>query len=107
VLTGMAHCSALLPMAGGDMSTPRRLGHFFIVTNPEAFVGRDTYERGMAAYLADIRRQPAKPGGRVMAAGDREWATEDRRAASGIPMAPALVGEYREIAARYGLRPIG
>src|SRR5690606_29028311 len=60
VMTGMMHCSRLLPMVGANMSTPRRLGHFFIVINPEAFVPRTTYETGMAAYLDDIRSSPAK-----------------------------------------------
>lgn len=107
VMTGMAHCSALLPMVGEDMATPRRLGHFFIVINPEMFVTKEVYDSGMAAYLADIRRQPATSGETVMAPGDREWATEDQRAARGIPVAAALLGEYRQIAARYGLRSIG
>jgi len=103
VMTGMAHCSRLLPMVGADMSTPRRLGHFFIVINPEAFVSRAAYDQGMAAYLADIRSSPAKPGAAVMAPGDREWACADRRAASGIPMSESLLGEYLEIARRYGV----
>lgn len=107
VMTGMAHCSALLPMAGEDISTPRRLGHFFIAINPRIFVATDVYDSGMAAYLGDIRRQPAKAGERVMAPGDREWATEIRRAAEGIPVAAPLLAEYREIAERYGLKSIG
>lgn len=107
VMTGMAHCSRLLPMVGKDMSTPRRLGHFFIVINPEAFVPRAVYEAGMADYLADIRRSPAKPGATVMAPGDREWASADRRAGAGIPMSPALIAEYLEIARQYGLDAIG
>jgi ureidoglycolate dehydrogenase (NAD+) len=103
VMTGMAHCSRLLPMVGEDLSTPRRLGHFFIVINPEAFVPPAVYDAGMASYLADIRANPAKPGATVMAPGDREWAVADRRAATGIPMSAALVAEYRAIARAYGL----
>ena len=103
VMTGMAHCFRLLPMVGADMSTPRRLGHFFIVINPEAFIGRAAYEEGMAAYLADLRSNPAKPGARVMAPGDREWSTADRRSIAGIPMSPALVTEYLTIARDHGL----
>jgi LDH2 family malate/lactate/ureidoglycolate dehydrogenase len=103
VMTGMAHCSRLLPMVGEDLSTPRRLGHLFIVLNPEAFVSRATYEQGMADYLGDLRASRAKPGRRVMAPGDREWASADQRAVTGIPMAPALLAEYREIAEMLGL----
>lgn len=103
VLTGMAHCSRLLPMVGEDMSTPRRLGHFFIVINPEAFVARPLYDLGMAAYLGDIRASAAKSGSSVMAPGDREWACADRRAVEGIPLATALVAEYLEIAEEFGV----
>jgi ureidoglycolate dehydrogenase (NAD+) len=102
-MTGMAHCSRLLPMVGEDLSTPRRLGHFFIVINPEAFVPQAVYDAGMASYLADIRASPAKAGATVMAPGDREWAVADRRTATGIPMSAALAAEYRVIARDYGL----
>jgi ureidoglycolate dehydrogenase (NAD+) len=85
-------------MVGEDMSTPRRLGHFFIVINPEAFVPGPVFEAGIAAYLADLRAEPSKPGANVMASGDREWATADKRSADGIPIAPPLMAEFREIA---------
>ena len=103
VLTGMAHCSRLLPMAGEDISTPRRLGHFFIVINPEMFVSRAVYDAGMASYLKDIRSRLAKPGTRVMAPGDREWACADRRGVEGIPMPAGLMTEFLQIAADLGV----
>ena len=105
VLTGMAHGSRLLPMVGDDLATPRRLGHFFLVVDPEAFVPRAAYDSGMAAYLTDLRASPAKPGRRVMAPGDREWATEDYRRAIGIPLAPALLAEFEQIRVASGLEP--
>jgi LDH2 family malate/lactate/ureidoglycolate dehydrogenase len=103
VFTGMAHCSRLIPMVGEDMSTPRRLGHFFIVINPEAFVSREAYDHGMAAYLADIRQSAAAAGRSVMAPGDREWHCAEQRANYGIPMSPALVAEYQKIADELGI----
>lgn len=102
-LTGMGHCSRLLPMAGADMATPRRLGQFYIVIHPDAFVPRSIYEAGIAAYLADLRATPAKPGARVMAPGDREWACLNERSAGGIPVAPALRDEFLQIADDLGL----
>jgi LDH2 family malate/lactate/ureidoglycolate dehydrogenase len=97
-LTGMGHCSRLLPMAGEDMATPRRLGQFYVVIDPDRFVPRAVYEAGIAAYLADLRAVPARPGTRVMAPGDREWATLEERSTRGIPVAPALLAEFRGIA---------
>jgi LDH2 family malate/lactate/ureidoglycolate dehydrogenase len=97
-LTGMGFCTQLLPMAGEDMATPRRLGQFYIVINPEAFVPRPVFDAGIAAYLAALRATPAKPGKSVMAPGDREWARQDQRSAGGIPVAPALMDEFIHIA---------
>ena len=102
-VTGMAHCTRLLPMPGPDLSTPRRLGQFYIVINPDVFVPRPVYEAGIAAYLADLRATPARPGARVMAPGDREWACADVRSAGGIPVASALIREFADIAADLGL----
>jgi LDH2 family malate/lactate/ureidoglycolate dehydrogenase len=102
-LTGMGHCSQLLPMAGPDMSTPRRLGQYYIVINPDLFVPRRLYDAGIAAYLADLRETRAKTGARVMAPGDREWACLDIRTVDGIPLAPALFKEFKQIATDLGL----
>lgn len=102
-LTGMAHCSRILPMWGPDMETPRGMGQFFIVINPEAFVPRAIFDAGIAAYLGDLRSTPARPGARVMAPGDREWACAAEREARGIPVAGALMAEFRGIAGTLGL----
>jgi len=102
-LTGMGHCTRLLPMSGPDMATPRRLGQFYIVINPAAFVPRPIYDAGISAYLADLRATPAKPGTQVMAPGDREWACEAERSTKGIPLAPALLDEFMHIASELGL----
>ncbi len=104
-LTGMGHCARLLPMAGPDMSTPRRLGQYYIVIDPDAFVPRAVYEAGITGYLTDLRATPAKPGTRVMAPGDREWDCEAERFAAGIPMTPALKEEFGQIAGDLGLDP--
>jgi LDH2 family malate/lactate/ureidoglycolate dehydrogenase len=102
-LTGMGHCSRLLQMSGDDMTTPRRLGQFYVVIDPDRFVPRAVYDAGIAAYLADLRAVPARPGTRVMAPGDREWATLEERSVRGIPMAPALLAEFTGIARDLGL----
>jgi ureidoglycolate dehydrogenase (NAD+) len=102
-LTGMGHCTRLLPMAGPDMTTPRRLGQFYMVIDPAAFVPRPVFDAGIAAYLADLRATPAKPGARVMAPGDREWACLEERSAGGIPVAPALLDDFMRLADELGL----
>lgn len=104
-LTGMGHCTRLLPMSGPDLSTPRRLGQYYIVINPEAFVPRALYDAGIAAYLADLRATRAKPGTKVMAPGDREWECLRERSRDGIPVAAALREEFLTIAGDLGLDP--
>lgn len=102
-LTGMGHCSRLLPMSGPDLSTPRRLGQYYIVIDPEAFVPRAVYDAGITAYLADLRATRARPGTKVMAPGDREWDRLSERSRNGIPVAAALWAEFQAIAGELGL----
>jgi LDH2 family malate/lactate/ureidoglycolate dehydrogenase len=98
VMTGMPYCSKLLGMDGEDVCTPRHLGHFFVVIDPSRFVPHPAYEKGMSAYLADLRGQTARLGDTVMAPGDREWATEKERNSSGIPIAEPLDREFAKLA---------
>ncbi|SBR46005.1 Ldh family oxidoreductase [Halomonas sp. HL-93] len=101
MLSGMQHGFKLLPMGGPDMSTPRGVGHFFLVMKPDAFVDEGTFARGLAAYLADLRAQPASANARVMAPGDREWRCQAKRDAEGIPLDSANQLAYVEIAEQY------
>ena len=90
VMTGSPYCSQLPAMKGPDFSTPRRLGHFFLVIDYRRFVSPQIYEAGMRAYLHDLRSQPAKAGRKVMAPGDREWAVMRERKDRGIPIMARL-----------------
>jgi len=105
VMTGMGQCGRLLPMTGPDFSTPRHLGHFFIVLDPLRFVSADLYEAGMNAYLTDLRSQPARSGKRVMAPGDREWAVEAQRRRDGIPVSSSLEREFKALADQLSIQP--
>jgi len=99
VMTGMPHCSRLLSMAGPDFSTPRHLGHFFIVIDPARFIPTAIYEAAMRAYLSDLRSQPTREGGKLMAAGDREWQVEAERREHGIPISESLAQGFDKLAA--------
>lgn len=110
MLSGMQHGFRLLPMGGPDMSTPRGVGHFFLVMKPDAFVDAGTFARGMAEYLADLRAQPAsnssQVSAQVMAPGDREWRCQAQRDAEGIPLDSANQLAYAEIAEQYQIAPL-
>jgi LDH2 family malate/lactate/ureidoglycolate dehydrogenase len=103
VVTGMKLSFDLLPMSGPDFTTPRGLGAFVLAVRPDAFVDSDTFRRGMERYLHALRHAPARPDGRVMAPGDREWAEAVRRQQAGVPLDPETVEGFRRLGARYGV----
>jgi ureidoglycolate dehydrogenase (NAD+) len=87
VLTGAVPDPAMLPMAGtDDFSTPRNVGHFCLALRIDAFVAREAYEAAMGQYLAALRASRAQEQRQVLAPGDREWAVEEQRLRSGIPV---------------------
>ena len=92
LLTGTTLDADFIPMYGGDdISTPRNMGHFVLVIDPEKFAGRAMFGAAMVQYLASLRGSAVREGGKVMAPGDREWAAMDDRKANGIPVDPDTV----------------
>lgn len=92
LLTGTTLDSDFIPMYGGDdISTPRNMGHFVLVIDPDKFAGRDVFAAAMLRYLSSLRGSSAREGGTVMAPGEREWLEMDDRIARGIPVDPDTV----------------
>jgi len=92
LLTGTTLDPDFIPMYGGDdISTPRNMGHFVLVIDPDKFAGRAAFGAAITTYLTALRGSPVREGGRVMAPGDREWEELDRRRAEGIPVDPDTV----------------
>ncbi|HUH76666.1 MAG TPA: Ldh family oxidoreductase [Devosia sp.] len=88
VLSGSTLDADLIPMFDStDTSTPRNMGHFFLVIDPDKYVGREAFGAAMTLYLASLRQAPAREGGHgVMAPGDREWKVAEERKITGIPI---------------------
>ncbi|HTN97242.1 MAG TPA: Ldh family oxidoreductase [Nordella sp.] len=95
--TGMVHGNKLIRMDSADLGTPRRLGHFFIVLAPEAFVPRAVYDHIISDYLADLRSQSTDQG-RVLAPGDKEQETAIFRSAAGLPILDTTLAELTRLA---------
>lgn len=92
LLTGTTLDPDFIPMYGGDdISTPRNMGHFVLVIDPDKFAGRAVFAAAIGSYLESLRGSRVREGGRVMAPGDREWEEMDRRKAEGIPVDPDTV----------------
>jgi ureidoglycolate dehydrogenase (NAD+) len=93
LLTGTTLDPDFIPMYGtSDISTPRNMGHFVLVIDPDKFAGREVFAAAMMAYLGALRGSSVRAGAeRVMAPGDREWEEMERRKAEGIPLDPDTV----------------
>jgi LDH2 family malate/lactate/ureidoglycolate dehydrogenase len=101
-LSGMMHGNRLIRMDSSDMITPRRLGHFFIVLSPEAFVPIALFNHMIVDYLRDLRSQ-STPDKRVLAPGDKEDETAQRRLVEGIPILSSTLQELADLAGRFDL----
>ena len=90
VLTDATLDPDFIPMIGStDISTPRNMGHFVIVIDPDKFAGSAVFGQNIQRYLTALRAAPVRAGGdKVMAPGDREWAVAEERRANGIPIDP-------------------
>jgi ureidoglycolate dehydrogenase (NAD+) len=106
IMTGSPYCSQLPAMKGPDFSTPRRLGHLFLVIDFRRFVSAQIYEAGIQAYLHDLRSQPAKTRRKVLAPGDREWAIMEERKQHGIPVMARLRAELDQLSGDLAIKRI-
>lgn len=106
VLTGMKLSPDIAPMGGPDLSTPRGLGAFVIVLDPGAFAGAEIVQAGITRYLELLRASPARPGRKVMAPGDREWALAMERRQNGITLDPVTADSFAELARSLKIAPV-
>ena len=106
VLSGMCLDHQMPEMFVPPWSEPRRLGQFFLAMKPSTFIDEERFQTQLRAYLEALRGQPAHPGGRVMAPGDREWAVERRRRAEGIPLDAHNWDVLTGLAGDFGVPPL-
>jgi LDH2 family malate/lactate/ureidoglycolate dehydrogenase len=99
---GMAHGARLPPFGTEGLARPVGLGHFFLLLRPELFQPLAAFDARVAAFLADLRSQAAKPGRRVMAPGDPERVPARERRDSGIPVDAQTWATFGDLALRHG-----
>jgi LDH2 family malate/lactate/ureidoglycolate dehydrogenase len=97
VMTGMKLSPDIAPMVGPDFSTPRGLGAFVIALDPAAFAGAEIVQAGITRYLELLRASPARPGRKIMAPGDREWAVALDRRQNGITLDPVTQASFADL----------
>jgi LDH2 family malate/lactate/ureidoglycolate dehydrogenase len=75
------------------------IGHFFMAIDPSIFRGPGAFEADVATFLGALRATPpADPAQPVMVAGDPQWKLAEARLRDGIPVAPGLMAQVRQIA---------
>ena len=73
---------------------PYHLGHFFIVIDPEAFCGLETFKKIAGNILRDLRASEKAPGEeRIYTAGEKEWLVRQERKEKGVPIGEAVQAE--------------
>jgi L-2-hydroxycarboxylate dehydrogenase (NAD+) len=80
------------------------IGHFFGAIDVARFRALDAFKADMDELLRSLKDSPRAHGhDRIYVAGEPEWECERHRRQHGIPLAPALVRQLREVAAESGV----
>ena len=83
---------------------PYHLGHFFMVINPEFFMGTDQLRKTAGDILRALRNSETAPGAeRIYTAGEKEYEVWLERKDKGVPISKAVQKEILEINERYNL----
>jgi LDH2 family malate/lactate/ureidoglycolate dehydrogenase len=97
----------LYGLSGFDASgnkIPLTVGHFFMAINIEAFVALDEFKATTGAMLRQLRASTKAPGhDRIYTAGEKEFESEKRVRAQGVPANPNLQKDIKAMRAGLNL----
>ncbi len=83
---------------------PYHLGHFFIVINPEFFLGEENFRKTAGDILRALRDSKKAPGEeRIYTAGEKAYIVREFRKNRGVPVGEAVQKEFIEIRDRFSL----
>lgn len=81
-----------------------RLGHFFIVLNPEFFMGLDTFRHTAGGICRELRASRKAPGAeRIYTAGEKEYLAWQERKDKGVPVNESIQKEFIALRDQCGL----
>ncbi|MDO4568732.1 MAG: Ldh family oxidoreductase [Clostridia bacterium] len=108
VLSAALQAGSFLKMLTGKAENgekrPYHLGHFFLVVDPEAFLGLDSFKRTCTEILRELRSSAKAPGcDRIYTAGEKEYLAWLERKDRGVPLNASVQREFIEIRDAYGL----
>lgn len=89
---------ALNGVAADGSKRPYHLGHFFIVMDPEAFVGLESFKKTTGDILRALRASEKAPGEeRIYTAGEKEYLVWLERKDQGVPVGEAVQKEIIQV----------
>ena len=103
-LAGGPHTKALSGKDAQDKNDFYRLGHFFLVINPEFFMGLDTFRSTTGDILRSLRESEKAPGQeRIYTAGEKEHLSWVEREPLGVPVGDTIQKEFIQLRDACGL----
>jgi L-2-hydroxycarboxylate dehydrogenase (NAD+) len=105
ILSGVLAGAAFADVRRRDPEPARAdIGHFFGAIDVTRFRDLDAFKADMDDLLQSLKDSPKAEGqDRIYVAGEPEWECEERRRRDGIPLAPGLVSQLREVGAAAGV----
>ncbi|MDO4572673.1 MAG: Ldh family oxidoreductase [Clostridia bacterium] len=93
-LQGGSFLKSLTDRAEDGGKKPYHLGHFFLVIDPEAFMGLESFRHTAGEVLRGLRASEKAPGeARIYTAGEKEWLVWQERKDKGVPVGEAVQKE--------------
>ncbi len=103
-LSGGPHTKALNGKDENGNNCMYRLGHFFIVINPEFFMGLDVFKQTTGDILRALRNSTKAPGAeRIYTAGEKEHLAWVEREPLGVPVGETIQNEFIALRDECGL----
>ncbi len=97
----------LKDLSGKDVNgknIPYPLGHFFIIINPDFFMGRDIFNMISGSIVKQLRESIKSPGeDRIFTAGEKEWEAWNYRKTRGCPIPESLEHTINTLCEKYGV----
>ncbi len=94
-LAGNVFMKDITSKAPGGGKQPISLGHFFIVINPEFFLGTENFRKTAGDILRALRASKKAPGhDRIYTAGEKEWDAWLERKDKGDPMGKGVQKDF-------------
>ena len=103
-LQGGSFMKALTGFDAEGNRQPYHLGHFFIVIDPEAFMGAETFKKICGDILRELRASEKAPGcDRIYTAGEKEYLAWLDRKDKGVPVNESVQKDLETVRDMYGM----